>query len=998
MIIREIKMKNFKSHVNSRITFKEGISVIVGHNGSGKSSIFDAVHYALFRPRLRYEDLVTRGRKNLSVELTFEVGGKIYRVVRERGNERLYANDELIAKGSNEVTREIKNILGIDEKTFTNSIYIKQGEIAELIHTSPAERERTIAKLLGIGEYQKSWETMREVINNFEGRLSLIEGELKNKEKIEKDIMEKSEELEGLKVKLEKLGEEFNNLNKKLIDKKKELEDWDEIRVKFIKFTSKLEKYESDLKGIENEIKKYEDDLQTISNVSLTIEENKEKYNQYLSIKEELENVKKSLNELKGSVDKYNKLIGQKENIKNTINKLETKISNFKYGEDLEYLNSILESLNKKIKKFEEIKEAIRNLKQINEKLDGVERHKQIISENKKSYEKYLKLEDEKNDLEKMTAAYTTLKEKYNNLIDNLKNLDKKKNELLDEISRSNIKEIEKKVKEINNLEKQMDELLEEKNKIQESIGEVKSKINALKKALSEIEKVRGRCPVCSSEIDEKKKKELKEEYSKNLKEEEERLKDLNKRLLECSKEIEELNNKLSHRRELKEKLGTLEEKINQLNGIMDEIKKKENEKKVIEEELSKFVIDGKSIEDRYEEVKNELNNLKNTYTKYLTAYEYLKDIDENKLIEERNRLEGIIGDYDIDTCNSSIENTKSEIDKIKELIRLIEERKKLKEDLKDIENKILALLGHVGEYKEKETKFKALERKLKEIEVVYEKYRDALAILQNLSHIYKVDMGELKNHVENLLNEKLKEKSEILERIEVLNNKLRNLNYDEKIHNKIKNDFKELEDSVRDKEKELVECKTNIENVNQQLEELNNYLNKLKEKERERERLLKFIEYLDKVRDVFSRDGFQRYLREKYKPLIQKYTNEAFEEFDLPYTHIELTHDFDIKVHSPNGTLNVGNLSGGEQIAVALALRLGIAKVLIGSRIECIILDEPTVYLDEERRKKLVDIFKSIRTIPQMILITHHPELEQIADTLITVRKEGGVSKVSIN
>ncbi len=49
-------------------------------------------------------------------------------------------------------------------------------------------------------------------------------------------------------------------------------------------------------------------------------------------------------------------------------------------------------------------------------------------------------------------------------------------------------------------------------------------------------------------------------------------------------------------------------------------------------------------------------------------------------------------------------------------------------------------------------------------------------------------------------------------------------------------------------------------------------------------------------------------------------------------------------------------------------------------------IMDEPTIYLDEERRKELIEIMRNFRkgvTIPQMIIITHHRELEDMADTI---------------
>ncbi len=61
--------------------------------------------------------------------------------------------------------------------------------------------------------------------------------------------------------------------------------------------------------------------------------------------------------------------------------------------------------------------------------------------------------------------------------------------------------------------------------------------------------------------------------------------------------------------------------------------------------------------------------------------------------------------------------------------------------------------------------------------------------------------------------------------------------------------------------------------------------------------------------------------------------------------------------------------------------------------------MDEPTTHLDEERRRELVEIMKSFfregATIPQMIIVTHHRELEDVTDTVYRVEKVSGVSRV---
>jgi exonuclease SbcC len=64
--------------------------------------------------------------------------------------------------------------------------------------------------------------------------------------------------------------------------------------------------------------------------------------------------------------------------------------------------------------------------------------------------------------------------------------------------------------------------------------------------------------------------------------------------------------------------------------------------------------------------------------------------------------------------------------------------------------------------------------------------------------------------------------------------------------------------------------------------------------------------------------------------------------------------------------------------------------------------MDEPTTHLDEERRKELVNILNSFfreggRIIPQMIVITHHHEIEDVADVIYNVSKKEGCSVIVV-
>ena len=73
-----------------------------------------------------------------------------------------------------------------------------------------------------------------------------------------------------------------------------------------------------------------------------------------------------------------------------------------------------------------------------------------------------------------------------------------------------------------------------------------------------------------------------------------------------------------------------------------------------------------------------------------------------------------------------------------------------------------------------------------------------------------------------------------------------------------------------------------------------------------------------------------------------------------------------------------------------SMAFLLALSEVL--SQLDFLILDEPTSHLDENRRRELVTVLENLRRVPQLIVVDHHPELFEAADTQfrVTLVQEG--------
>ena len=104
---------------------------------------------------------------------------------------------------------------------------------------------------------------------------------------------------------------------------------------------------------------------------------------------------------------------------------------------------------------------------------------------------------------------------------------------------------------------------------------------------------------------------------------------------------------------------------------------------------------------------------------------------------------------------------------------------------------------------------------------------------------------------------------------------------------------------------------------------------------------------------------------------------------------------EYNVTVYGPEGESSMSMVSGGEKIAIALALRLGITQAISKGDLDTILLDEPTIHLDSSRRHELINLLKDMSLLPQMIIVTHESQLENAADNIIKVEKENGISKV---
>jgi exonuclease SbcC len=243
MILSKLHLENFKKYVSYEIEFGEGLIGIIGKNGSGKSTIFEAILFAL------YGEAKKRGNKELVrnanasskdpvvVELEFEFESVLYKVIREfRGkalsaNAKLYKNGSLTTTGAKEVTSAIVGLTKMSKDAFMHTLFASQKELTSLSTLNNEERKKMIRRLLGLEKIdfiestlvEKSRELKREIsafdevllsAQDLEEKQEQIKAKESQKEALGKEVELKTKELDSIKLHEQKLKAELTILAK----------------------------------------------------------------------------------------------------------------------------------------------------------------------------------------------------------------------------------------------------------------------------------------------------------------------------------------------------------------------------------------------------------------------------------------------------------------------------------------------------------------------------------------------------------------------------------------------------------------------------------------------------------------------------------------------------------------------------------------------------------------------------------------------------------------
>lgn len=979
----------------------EPIFLITGKTGSGKSTLFDAITYALYNKTTGGKDIASLRTKTAAdkdktqVNFDFELSGKRYRIERtlaylKTGNKNLTSGkvvlmeynsekQDIIATKEQEVKEKIEELIGLDDKQFCQIIILPQGKFKEFLLSKSSEKKETLRSLFNTYFYQKFVDLVQEQAKNLDS---------KHKQK-EKELITRFEQfdIDGELTKFEFLKDEnFEEINNLILSQENE-----------IKLEKKEQiKLEKDLQNVKDnfiELSKLNDKFLNLENYKLNYEVLYKKEEYFSNLMElvgkltELQKSKDKIREYRGLINKHLQLKElemtlldeekkYKIDLENNI-KLESKLTELK--DDIEIYRKIAADQKFFYNNIDEFITAKNNMSVYNIKLEELAHKKDFLGELeanlKTKNDILLESNEEKNVLDGSIGKLKLEILKKTQEVDKFKAFENSQSELREKKSKYEV------------AKKQLEEFRISREELEKGFLLLKSNrekeiLNSFILNLHEGDD----CPLCKQRIEHLPDITSIVQVDENI---EESLQDVTTKIIKLEtllqkdeQEISNLSKLIKEQEEMVnlkvlEELTQLEEELKQetvnLERVIGEIKLVEKEIKRLKkdiEELSILLKEEDQLKQSHLEAKNKINQFENSV--------------EVKLEEFKGYYENIASQVDeYDNMYKSFQNNSNDL-----LVRKTKIETEQKNNIKNIEevtNEIVLLTNsftnsklskYYSSLEDAEENVVELD-KLEQYQVQIDEFEDSKKILlnsiekleQELTGINQPDLEQEREKLQSFENEV----SNFIGKMAVLTTRLDN---NKKLYKKIHDDYLELLDSSKDI-REIIEFSDVVNGKTESRKSLETYVQGY---------------YLDLILVAGTKRLLQM-TNDRYRFIRRE---EKSKGGGLQGLEIEI-HDIYL-----NSTRIISSLSGGELFLASLALALGLAEVIQnesgGISLETIFIDEGFGSLDAETLDTALTTLIDLQSYGRNIgIISHVSELKERIRPKIEVYAQENYAKVKM-
>jgi exonuclease SbcC len=986
-----------------------GLFGIFGSVGSGKSSILEAITYAIYgkTDKLnisgdnRYYNMMNLKSNELFIDFVFETGKDqtAYRaIVRGKRNSKRFEEVKTLdhtayRKVDNEwvpiEVGELENAIGLNFVNFKRTIIIPQGQFQEFLQLGNKDRTTMMKELFNLQKFEFYYKVV-SLDNKNNDKKNNINGQLQQLGAIDPEqvnifgqqLLDLDKNIKELNIKIAGLQKEEEKLRsfKELIIKRDEAGELLNNLVKqepeFAHLKNNIERYElcvMSFKHLLDSLKDYRYKVQLRSNQIESDNKNLSSHNEII------EKLEKSLEELRPKYDKREELKRKADELDTAlkIKKLDASVIEItsRVEKGTEYWNNtnlIVADLKKEREKLEgDLGELRKNMPDVtlltkirtwyNEK-NSIERQ---ISEIDRDLEKYSRKENElisqKNILlkEPILQGGITVDRSFDECYQFL------------EISASNIK-------------KRQSELNEHESHVL-----VKARLEAYAENLQD----NTPCPLCGSlhhpEI-------FKSEDIKEL------LEDIKKEKLVIEEELLAISSisrqmsliEVSHKETVNHIVELKASKESLLNNLSDHSKlftwdkfKQMEELDIAFSEMEQIQNRIKSCESALQEKVKELNKQENILELARVKLEGLKNtltINKTELNTLVNQLRIInYGDYK-ELTNSAIYDERTKLINDYERIEntYIRDNKQLQEEKKNRDILKGRLETNVSELGKEQSTIENIERKI-DSELAKSDFKSIEEVKSILSE--SINIQQEKKRVEEFNNNLLKCRSAF----EQLHKEVGERTYNKEIHDKLISEIKLHSEQLATLNNKQVEITLNLRSLQKNLDTQAVLRKELEEVELR-------AENLKTMKSLFKASGFVNYISSVYLQNLCNAANDRFFQLTRQKLSLEITPDNNFQIRDfMNGgkERSVKTLSGGQTFQASLSLALALAdniQKITHSNQNFFFLDEGFGSLDKESLSVVFDTLKTLRKENRIVgVISHVEEMQQEIEVHLRIEND---------
>lgn len=969
---------------------EDGLFLITGPTGSGKTMIFDAMIFALYGKtsgQIRQTDSLrcdhALNEIPTFVEFSFSLHQQNYTIKRnpkyylegkktpKQPSALLILPDGKMVEGIKEVNQKMISLLGVDDQQFKQICMIAQGEFTKLIMASSDEREKVLRELFHSETYQKLEEKLKVHLKTYQDKYDLLLN--KRKDLMQELQVEDHQEYLSKQTKLiASQQKEYDDLKKDLDQKKQQLQLYRLQNQRLIQL--------KDLKQQFQDLKKQENDYQELNKTVDTLKKAQETnylYISYIKQQKKLQTLKLNQEDFLKQLKKLEKDYQEK--------KVQADFLDYKQQTKEKLQNQIQETkqLINQIYQYQNDYQNLQTLKQQYRMLD--EEHKLFLKK-KEKFENGLQRDQERIQSEQQVQSkYELIKQQYVRL-----------------------NEQKVKVHQLSDYYDQILKLNENKSDLQEEYTVVEKQVDHEKMQYNQMEKLYFRkqagifalqlkedqpCPICGSlhhphpaQIEKEDiTKEKLDQQAKKVKQQEHRLQDILQKIL------------LSNQK--KEMLVKQTKQLSSELNIQEEISKE-----IFIKELDHLSKDEKRMKKEYLELQDELKyiqKLKKSVTlslKDMSTYES-KELKQAQSLEniqvQIHQLSGKLNDslrqYEIGEVNKNYQQVQ------KEYRQLSLEIETIQQDYEKVKNKYLEI----------KTKISSLNQQIIQEQEIYDE----------LDNKYHTALDAFINE-EEFLNLKTQ-----INQISILEKKYQDYLISLKSLNE---QIISLENEVKDSTYvDLSSLSETIKEVNQQLREKNDDLEKLKIDYSLKEKMIKDIQKINQQLEK-DEDTYQRYLdlynlasgKNNARVSIERYVLATYFENMLIYANVIMKQlsqgryqllrkddagkgrsqqglELDVFDQESGNIRSIKTLSGGESFKAALSLALGLSRMVQdyagGIELNTLFIDEGFGSLDSQSLDQAMNCLMELHHENKLIgIISHVSDLkDRIERQLVVERKQ---------